>query len=148
VRAVIPTIITQIAAGLRRIKLGSLYPTRDFSYVSDTVRGFIHAAAARNAFGEVINTGSGFEVSIRDTATLIGEIMDAKVEIEQSNERVRPVGSEVERLLAGISKAENELGWRPQHAGLEGFRLGLERTVAWFSDPAKLGRYRVSQYVV
>jgi len=147
-RAVIPTIVTQIAAGLRRIKLGSLHPTRDFSYVSDTVRGFIHAAAAADSVGQVVNTGSGFEVSIGDTAALIAEIMGAKVEIERSKERVRPAESEVERLLAGITKAEKQLGWKPHHAGLEGFRLGLESTVAWFSDPAKLGRYRIGQYAV
>jgi NAD dependent epimerase/dehydratase len=147
-RAVIPTIITQIAAGLRQIKLGSLHPTRDFSYVSDTVRGFIHAAVADDSLGEVVNTGSGFEISISDTAALIAEIMGAKVEIEHSNERVRPDASEVERLLAGIAKAEKELGWKPHHAGLEGFRRGLESTVDWFSDPAKLGRYKIGQYVV
>jgi dTDP-glucose 4,6-dehydratase len=147
-RAVIPTIITQIAGGLRQIKLGSLHPTRDFSYVSDTVRGFMHAAAADGGLGEVVNTGSGFEISIGDTAALIAEIMGAKVEIERSDERVRPAASEVERLFAGIAKAEKAVGWKPDLAGREGFRRGLADTVAWFSDSAKLSRYRIGQYVV
>jgi len=147
-RAVIPAIITQIAGGLRQIKLGSLFPTRDFSYISDTVRGFVHAAAADGALGEVVNTGSGFEISIGDTVALIAEIMGANVQIECSNERVRPAASEVDRLFAGTAKAEKVLGWMPNYAGREGFRRGLEDTIAWFSDPAKLGRYKIDQYVV
>ena len=83
-RAVIPTIITQIAGGSREINLGSLHPTRDFSFVADTVRGFLHAAVAENATGEVINTGSGFEISIGDTAALIAEIMGVEINVKQS----------------------------------------------------------------
>lgn len=147
-RAVIPTIITQIAAGLRKIKLGSLHPTRDFSFVPDTVRGFLHAAATDGAIGEVINTGSGFEISIGDTAALIAELMGAKVKIERSNERVRPAASEVERLFADIAKAQKLLGWKPDYAGRDGFRRGLEDTIAWFRDPAKLSRYKIGQYAV
>ena len=147
-RAVIPTIITQIASGLRKIKLGSLHPTRDFSFISDTVRGFMHAAVADDGIGEVVNTGSGFEISVGDTAVLIAEIMDVKVEIERSNERVRPATSEVERLFAGIAKAEKVLGWKPDYAGLDGFRRGLKETIAWFSDPDKLRWYRIGEYAV
>ena len=147
-RAVIPTIIVQIAGGSRTIKLGSLHPTRDFSFISDTVRGFMHAAVADDGIGEVVNTGSGFEISIGDTAALIAEIMDAKVQIERSNERVRPAASEVERLFAGITKAEKVLGWKPNYAGLDGFRRGLTDTIAWFSDPAKLNLYRTGEYAV
>jgi NAD dependent epimerase/dehydratase len=147
-RAVIPTIITQIAGGLRQIKLGSLHPTRDFSCVSDTVRGFMHAALADGGLGEVVNIGSGFEISIGDTVALIAEIMGAKVDVALSSERVRPAASEVERLFAGIGKAEKVIGWKPDHGGHEGFRRGLEETIAWFSDPAKLGRYKIGQYVV
>ena len=147
-RAVIPTIIVQIAGGSRTIKLGSLHPTRDFSFISDTVRGFMHAAVADDGIGEVVNTGSGFEISIGDTVALIAEIMDAKVQIERSNERVRPAASEVERLFAGITKAETVLGWKPNYAGLDGFRRGLTDTIAWFSDPAKLNLYRTGEYAV
>jgi len=147
-RAVIPTIITQIAAGLREIKLGSLHPTRDFSFVPDTVGGFLHAAAADSGIGEVINTGSGFEISIKDTAMMIAELMGVNVKIEHSNERVRPAASEVERLFAGIAKAEKLLGWKPNYAGRDGFRRGLEATIAWFRNPAKLGLYKIGQYTV
>jgi len=147
-RAVIPAIIIQIAGGSRTIKLGSLHPTRDFSFISDTVRGFMHAAVADDGIGEVVNTGSGFEISIGDTVALIAEIMDAKVQIERSNERVRPAASEVERLFAGITKAETVLGWKPNYAGLDGFRRGLTDTIAWFSDTAKLNLYRTGEYAV
>jgi len=146
-RAVIPTIITQIAGGSRQIKLGSLHPTRDFSYVADTVRGFLHAAVVDGGIGEVINTGSGFEISIGDTVALIAELMGAKIQIEQSSERMRPAVSEVGRLFAGVSKAEKVLGWTPNYGGREGFRRGLKDTIAWFSDPDKLNRYRIGQYV-
>jgi NAD dependent epimerase/dehydratase len=147
-RAVIPTVITQIARGSEHIKLGSLHPTRDFSYISDTVRGFMHASAADSGIGEVINTGSGFEISIADTVALIAEIMGAKVEIIRSNERVRPAASDVERLFAGIGKAEKLLGWKPDYAGRDGFRRGLEDTIAWFRDPANLEQNKIGQYVV
>lgn len=145
-RAVIPTIIGQIASGQRTIKLGSLHPTRDFSFVTDTARGFMHAAVAEKAIGEVINTGSNFEISIGDTAALISEVMGVTVEIKQADERVRPKDSEVERLFAGIGKAERLLKWKPAYGGREGFRRGLQETVAWFSDTANLGRYKMDRY--
>ena len=145
-RAVIPTIITQIASGARSIRLGSLHPTRDFSFVADTARGFMHAAVAENAVGEVINTGSGFEISIGETASLIAEIMDVEIEIRRADERIRPENSEVERLFAGIAKAERLLSWTPNYAGRDGFRRGLSETVAWFLDPANLSRYKPERY--
>lgn len=145
-RAVIPTIITQIASGVREIRLGSLHPTRDFSFVTDTARGFMYAAVADSAVGEVINTGSGFEISIGDTAALIAEIMGVEVTLTQAQERVRPKNSEVERLFSGIGKAERLLNWTPDYAGREGFRRGLEETIAWFSAPANLGRYKPEHY--
>lgn len=145
-RAVIPTIITQIASGARSISLGSLHPTRDFSFAADTARGFIHAAVAENVVGEVINTGSGFEISIGDTAALIAEVMNVEIEVKQAGERVRPENSEVERLFASIAKAERLLGWTPNYAGRDGFRRGLVETAAWFSDPANLSRYKPGRY--
>lgn len=145
-RAVIPTIITQVASGKRQITLGSLHPTRDFSFVADTVRGFMHAAVAERAVGEVINTGSGFEISVGETARLIAEMMGAEIAIKQADERVRPKNSEVERLLAGIGKAEKLLGWTPAYNGHDGFRRALAETVAWFSDAANLARYKTERY--
>ncbi len=145
-RAVIPTIITQIAGGAREIKLGSLHPTRDFSFIADTVRGFIHAAAAEASIGEVVNIGSGFEISIGDTVALIAELMGARVQVVRAEERVRPKTSEVERLFASVAKAEKVLGWKPHYGGRDGFCRGLEKTIGWFRDPLKLRRYEVGYY--
>ncbi|WP_043742998.1 NAD-dependent 4,6-dehydratase LegB [Paramagnetospirillum magneticum] len=148
-RAVIPTIITQIAAGARTLKLGALHPTRDFSYVADTAAGFIAMLnAPETVLGEVINIGSGFEISIGDTARLIAEVMGAQVDITCDDQRLRPEKSEVERLFAGTDKAARLLGWQPAHGGLEGFRRGLAETVRWFSDPANLARYRADRYTI
>ena len=138
----IPTIITQLAAGARRLSLGALTPTRDFSFVANTVSGFLAVAAHPDAVGEVINVGSGFEIAIGDTARLIAGIMGRDVEIVSEAERLRPPGSEVERLYAGIDKAARLIGWRPQDPGLDGFRRGLERTIDWFSAPENRARYR------
>ncbi len=148
-RAVIPTIITQIAAGQRRIRLGATSPTRDFNYVADTVSGFLAVLESDDsAAGEVINIGSNFEISIGDTAKLIAEVMGVTVQIETDEVRLRPANSEVERLWADNRKAEKVLGWKPDFGGREGMRRGLELTTKWFADPANLSRYRVGQYVI
>lgn len=140
-RAVIPTIITQIARGADTIRLGAVHPTRDFSFVTDTASGFIAVAESDAAVGEVTNVGSNFEVSIGDTACMIGELMGRDLVIECEDNRLRPAASEVERLFADVSKAERLMGWRPAFGGREGFRRGLEKTISWFSDPANLARY-------
>ena len=145
-RAVIPTIITQIASSRRKIKLGSLHPTRDFSYVQDTVRGFIAVAESKKTTGEVVNIGSNFEVSIGETAKMIGEIMSAEIEIESDEVRLRPQKSEVERLWADNSKAKGLTGWEPLYAGKDGFRRGLFETVEWFANPENLRSYKTSLY--
>ncbi len=145
-RAVIPTIITQIASGKRRIRLGSLHPTRDFSYVPDTVRGFLAVAASDRCIGEVVNVGSGFEISIRDAASLIAEVMNAEVEIVAEDARVRPDASEVERLCASTAKVEALAGWSPEYGGREGFRRGLAQTAAWFAAPENLRGYKTDVY--
>jgi NAD dependent epimerase/dehydratase len=145
-RAVIPTIITQIAAGSRRIKLGALHPTRDFSYVADTVAGFIAALRTPGAVGEVINLGSNFEISIADTARAIALVMGADIEVLCDEQRLRPEKSEVERLWADNSKARRLLGWQPDYSGLEGLQRGLGETVDWFKQPATLDLYRPDTY--
>ena len=145
-RAVIPTIITQIAAGQRRIKLGAVRPTRDFNFVSDTVTGFVAALDAENAVGEVINLGSNFEISIGDTARAIAEVMGVTIEIETDNQRLRPENSEVERLWASNTKARELLGWQPAYGGRDGFLRGLAETVAWFRQPANLAAYKADIY--
>ncbi|KAA6183928.1 SDR family NAD(P)-dependent oxidoreductase [Thiohalocapsa marina] len=145
-RAVIPTIITQIASGQRRIKLGAVHPTRDFNFVADTVQGFIKALEGDAGIGEVINLGSNFEISIGDTARTIAEVMDANIEILTDEQRLRPDKSEVERLWADNTRARELLGWTPNYGGLDGFRRGLAKTAQWFANPANLGRYKVDQY--
>lgn len=145
-RAVIPTIISQIAAGQKEIKLGALEPTRDFSFVSDTAAGFMALADCGDAVGDVVNLGSGFEISIGDTAMAIAEVMGADIEIVADRQRFRPEKSEVERLFADTRKVQALTSWRPEFGGLEGFKRGLAKTCAWFSIPANLARYKHADY--
>lgn len=147
-RAVIPTVIAQIAAGARTVRLGALHPTRDFSYVDDTVAGFIAVAESERTVGRVVNIGSGWDISIGDTADLIAEVMDADVAIETDAERLRPAASEVERLCADHALARELTGWEPRHAGRDGLRRGLAATAGWFREPANLARYRADRYAL
>lgn len=145
-RAVIPTIITQIASGQRRIKLGAVSPTRDFNYVQDTAAGFIAALNSDAGLGEVVNLGSNFEISVGDTVRVIAEAMGVEVEIETDEQRLRPAQSEVERLWADNTRARELFGWTPAFGGRDGFRRGLAQTAEWFQDPANLAGYKVGIY--
>tara|TARA_R110000868_G_scaffold153644_9_gene379162 strand:- start:9171 stop:10172 length:1002 start_codon:yes stop_codon:yes gene_type:complete len=145
-RAVIPTIITQIAAGNKEIQLGALTPTRDFNYVDDTTSGFIAAMNSQNTNGQIINLGSNFEISIGRTAELIAEVMNANVNIIEDPKRLRPKNSEVERLYSSNSKAKDLLGWAPEFGGEEGFKQGLLKTVEWFSNKDNLDHYKAGIY--
>lgn len=145
-RAVIPTIIAQIASGKRQIQLGAISPTRDFNFVTDTANGFIAALRSDAGLGEVINLGSNFEISIGDTVQLIGEAMNVDVAIVTDEARIRPENSEVQRLWADNSKARELFGWQPAYGGREGFRRGLAETAAWFRHPANLGGYKTNIY--
>jgi len=147
-RAVIPTIITQIASGARAIKLGSVHPTRDFNHVSDTVAGFLAAAGSREGVGQVVNIGSGYEISIGETAELIAELMGAKIEVASDQVRMRPERSEVDRLWASNDKSLRLYGWKPKFAGRDGFREGLKQTIPWFVDPDNLRFYRPAVYTI
>lgn len=147
-RAVIPTIITQLANGVDVLKLGSIHPTRDFNYVQDTVDGFIASLKAENAFGETINLGSNFEISIGDTVNVIAELMDKSITIETDDKRLRPKDSEVERLWADNKKAADMLHWKPKYGGLEGFKAGISKTIEWFSKPENLSNYKSDIYNV
>lgn len=147
-RAVIPTIITQIASGQRKIKLGAVTPTRDFNYVADTVAGFIAAMQSDVGVGEVVNFGSNFEISVGDTVRLIAEVMEVDVEIESDEARLRPANSEVERLWADNDKARQLFGWSPAYGGREGFARGLKETIAWFAEPGNLATYKAGIYNV
>jgi dTDP-glucose 4,6-dehydratase len=145
-RAVIPTVITQIARGERILKLGAVHPTRDFNYIKDTVRGFIAVAESDIAVGEVINIGSNYEISIGKLVELIAEIMQVKVDILTEQERLRPEKSEVERLWADNSKAEKMTGWVPDYSGHAGLRRGLTETINWFTNTENLEKYRTGAY--
>jgi dTDP-glucose 4,6-dehydratase len=147
-RAVIPTVITQLASGGGPVRLGSMHPTRDFSYVSDTVSGFVSAIGSESSFGEVINLGSGFEVSIAETVQMIADLMGVTANVQTRDERVRPPLSEVDRLWAGNSKAKELLGWQPGYGEVDGFRSGLRETIEWFSEPANLAHYKTDIYNV
>jgi NAD dependent epimerase/dehydratase len=145
-RAVIPTIMTQIANGSRQIRLGATHPTRDFSYVADTVAGFMAALSAEESVGEFINLGSNFEISIGDTARAIADVMKVEIEIISDDARLRPANSEVERLYAANGKAQRLLNWQPKYGGIEGFHRGLVETANWFSKPENLAPYKADIY--
>lgn len=145
-RAVIPTIITQIASGSRSIKLGATSPTRDFNFVEDTVAGFIAALESDVGLGEMVNFGSNYEISVGDTVRLIAEVMNADVEIATDEDRLRPVNSEVERLWASNEKAHKLFSWQPAYPGIDGLRRGLAKTTDWFTDPANLAHYKADRY--
>lgn len=147
-RAVIPTIITQLASGKSKIRLGAVHPTRDFNFVADTVSGFMMALESDRGLGEVINLGSNFEISIGDTARLIAEVMAVSLEIETEDLRMRPALSEVERLWASNEKARDTYGWSPAYSGRDGFRRGLVETIDWFVQSENLGAYKADIYNV
>ena len=144
-RAVIPSIIIQLIKG-KKISMGGLSPTRDFNFVTDITRGFIASLESDKALGEVINLGSNYEVTIKDAALLIAEVMQRDIEIEQSAERLRPKNSEVERLFSSNNKAKDLLDWVPEYSGLEGLRRGLEETINWFSLEENLKHYKSDIY--
>jgi len=135
-----------LAGGATKIKLGALTPTRDFSFVEDTVAGFIAAMNSDATVGTVTNTGSGFEISIGDTAKAIAETMGREIVIETDEQRIRPKDSEVERLFASYDKAKRTMNWSPAYGGLDGFKRGLKKTIDWFADPANRAGYKSDIY--
>jgi NAD dependent epimerase/dehydratase len=143
-RAVIPTIITQIANGAKEIKLGDMTPTRDFNYVDDTCRGFIELSECDKAIGQTVNIGSNFEISIGETLEIIRELMDSSVEFVIDQDRIRPSKSEVFRLWCDNSKIEKLTGFKPQ----VGIREGLQRTIDWIVQPDNLKSYKSEIYNV
>lgn len=145
-RAIIPTIITQLAKGAKKIKLGSLTPTRDFTLVTDTCLGFIAALENSPFKGEVINLGSGFEISIGDLGRTIGELMNVDVTVEEDAQRLRPKNSEVERLLSDNTLAKKIINWQPRVGGMEGLKQGLNETIQWFCNSENLKSYKPEVY--
>ena len=143
-RAVIPSIISQIASGSKKVLTGDLSPTRDFNYVEDTCRGFIALSECTSSFGEVFNIGSNYEISISDTLELIKKIMGSQSETSLDNQRVRPADSEVNRLWCDNSKIKEFTGFEPQISLEE----GLTRTINWFQNPSNLEKYKSDIYNV
>jgi dTDP-glucose 4,6-dehydratase len=141
-RAVIPTIITQLLRGHEEIKLGNLTPTRDFNFVEDTVDGFITAGLSPHTVGEVINIGSGREISIGELAALLGKLIGVEVRIQDDPARYRPEASEVERLCCNNNKARELTGWQPKYSLTDGLKI----TIEWFKQHLEL--YKTGQYNV
>ena len=145
-RAVIPTIISQIASGKNPISLGSIIPTRDFNFVEDTCRAFLEVAKSDSTIGKTLNSASNFEISIGETALLISKIMGKEVEINYDKIRLRPDNSEVERLFGDNTLIKNITNWEPYFGGLEGFKRGLKITIDWFNHTDNLKFYRPNNY--
>lgn len=147
-RAIIPTIITQLAAGRREIRLGALHPTRDFTYVTDTAAGFVACASSDQTLGEVVNLGSNFEIAMGDLAAEIVSVMGVDATVVTDDDRLRPEKSEVNRLWADNSLSKRLTGWTPAYGGIEGFRRGIGKTIEWFSDPVNRSGYKADIYNV
>ena len=143
-RAIIPTIITQIASGKKEIKLGDLSPTRDFNYVEDCCRGFIMLAESKNTIGETVNIGSNSEISINDLLKLIKELMSSDVTFINDEQRKRPKKSEVLRLLCDNKKINELVGYKP-HINI---RDGLKKTIDWMTRPENFKLYKSEIYNV
>jgi NAD dependent epimerase/dehydratase len=145
-RAVIPTAVSQLAAGLRRIELGALTPTRDFMFVKDTAEAFLAVGTheADRVVGRLFNAGTGHEVSVGDLVRTIATLMDVDAEVVRDPRRLRPDSSEVQRLLCDSSALREATGWRPQYS----LEKGLAETISWFRDPDNLARYRTGSYVI
>ena len=143
-RAVIPTIITQIANGMKEIKLGDTSPTRDFNFVEDTCRGLLLIAENDQTIGETINIGSSFEISIFDTLEIIKDLMDSDVNFITDNERMRPEKSEVYRLWCDNTKIKKLTGYKSR----VGMKEGLQRTIEWITHADNLKNYKVEIYNV
>jgi NAD dependent epimerase/dehydratase len=143
-RAVIPTIIAQIASGKKEIKLGDLTPTRDFNYVKDTVKGFLELSQCYEAIGEVVNIGANYEISIGDTLNLIKKLMNSDIKFITDKQRIRPEKSEVQRLWCDNSKIRRLTGFEPQYT----LEKGLLETIDWFKNPENLKKYKTDIYNV
>ena len=143
-RAIIPTIITQIASGKNELKLGDLTPTRDLNYVEDTCRGFVALAECEEAIGEVVNIGSNYEISMGEVVNLIKELMNSDIEVVEEKERIRPEKSEVFRLWCDNTKIRELTGFEPKYS----IKEGLEKTIDWFTNPENLRKYKTDIYNV
>jgi NAD dependent epimerase/dehydratase len=145
-RAIIPTIICQNLSRLKKIKLGTINTTRDFTYISDTVSAFISAIKSKDAIGKTINIGTGFEISIKRISEVIMKITNKKVKIVSEKARTRPDKSEVSRLCCSNKMAKKILKWEPKYTGLHGLEKGITQTVNWFNKFENLKKYKVKDF--
>ena len=133
---------------MKTIKLGALTPTRDFNYVEDTCNAFLAVAKSSKTIGKIINSASNFEISIGETVTLISKIMDQDINIITDEKRIRPINSEVERLFGDNTLIRELTDWHPNYEGKEGFFVGLEKTVDWFTNKKNLSFYSNFNYMI
>ena len=145
-RAFIPTIITQILSSKKKIKLGNLNPKRDFSYISDTVRGFTSCIGKKRCLGQAINLGTGVVFSMQETLNLITEYIGKDVICEIDKKRLRPKKSEVDHLLSANNFAKKIINWEPEFKNKSGFKRGLQQTIEWFSKPENIKLYKSDLY--
>ena len=148
VRAVIPSLISQIIAKKNRILVGNIKSTREFNFVEDTVAAFERAIHTPNIEGKVLNIGNSHETSIEQLIGFLREISNADFDIAEDSSRLRPEKSEVQRLLSDSSLARNLLNWQPKHSGEYGLKLGLSKTFEWFSDPKNFAKYNNDDYLI
>jgi NAD dependent epimerase/dehydratase len=141
-RAIIPTIISQIASGIETIKLGDLTPTRDFNFVKDTCNGFLAIAGCNETIGKEINIASNYEISMGDTLNIIKNIMNSKVKFITDEQRIRPENSEVFRLWGDNTLIKELTGWKPGYS----IEQGLDETIKWFTKPNNLAKYKANIY--
>ena len=147
-RAIIPTIINQLINGNKNLKLGNIYPTRDFTYVEDTADAFIKLLKARKTEGEIINIGSNFEISIKKVLEVLKKDFKYKFNIITEEKRVRSKSSEVNRLFASNKKAKKIINWSPQYSHIKGFKLGLKKTIEWYTVQKITKKFNVNTYSV
>ena len=147
-RAAIPTMITQVIINEKEINLGNLISKRDFSYVDDTVMGFVSCLSNKKCIGEVINLGSGYDFSMQEVLLIIEDILNKKLKVKIDHNRIRPEKSEVNHLLSNITKAKKLLNWEPQFKGKKGFEEGIRKTIQWFSKKENLSLYKSNIYNV
>ena len=143
-RAIIPTVVSQLISGNKKIELGNLSPTRDLTYVKDTCKGFLEIFNSNSLLGETTNIGMNSEISIGDLTNLIGELLDIKIKIKSSDERIRPSKSEVERLYCDNSKLLKHTSWKPRYS----LKQGIKEVINWMKDPQNLSRYKSERYNV
>ena len=146
-RAIIPTILSQIL-NKKNVKVGNLTPTRDFTYVEDTALAFLKAIDNKKTFGEIINIGNSFEISIKNIIKVLKNDFGYKFKVIIDKNRIRPMKSEVMRLYSSNKKAKDILKWEPKYKGINGFKKGLGETIKWLEDYKKSNFYNSDNYIV